>query len=265
MDDVDALTELSRLNNELANLQRALAKKNLDLERLARLQREMLGMAAHDLRSPLSVVREYAAFLQREATGAMPPQHRRILGRIERSANAMVRIIDDLLDVARAEAGELRMDRRPVDLADIVEESVDLHRPMAASKGIELRVDAERSDPVPIDPARIEQVLANLSSNAIHFSRPNTVIDVRLGGGPDEVFVTVTDQGPGIVADEQQRLFKPFGRTSTKKTGNEPSTGLGLAISKRIVEAHGGRIWCTSEPGQGSTFGFALPRKAERR
>ncbi|MEO0081904.1 MAG: ATP-binding protein, partial [candidate division WOR-3 bacterium] len=115
---------------------------------------------------------------------------------------------------------------------------------------------------VRFDRTRIEQVLNNLVSNALKFSRPGTKVKVSVGQMDGLMAVSVEDRGPGIPADELVKLFRPFSRTSVRSTSGEKSTGLGLAISRKIIEAHGGRIWAESEVGKGSTFHFGLPLHA---
>ena len=116
-----------------------------------------------------------------------------------------------------------------------------------------------RSLPVRMDAFKIEQVLNNLIQNAVKFSHPDKTIDVRTEKKGGMIVVSVKDEGQGIPADELDKLFLPFQRTSVRSTGGEPSTGLGLAIVKRIVEGHGGKIWVESKPGVGSTFHFSIP------
>jgi two-component system sensor histidine kinase/response regulator len=165
------------------------------------------------------------------------------------SSGFMLRLLENLLDVSQIEAGELRLDRRPTDLAAVVARNVDLNRVVAAAKQIEVRLRADR----------MEQVLNNLVSNAVKFSRPGTAVEVRVERRAGEVVLSVADQGEGIPPDEVDRLFKRFSRTSVRATGGEKSTGLGLVIAKQVVDGHGGRIWVESVVGEGSTFSVALP------
>jgi signal transduction histidine kinase len=131
---------------------------------------------------------------------------------------------------------------------------------LAEKKGIRLAFAPECGlPPVILDRQKIEQVLNNLVSNALKFSLPGSMVRVSASRVNGSVVVTVGDRGPGIPSEELDRLFKPFSRTSVRSTAGERSTGLGLAISRKIVEAHGGRIWAESEVGMGSTFSFSLP------
>jgi len=265
-DDVDAgtrraLADLARLNNEMATLQRDLAKRNAALERLDAQKNRFLGMAAHDLRNPLGVIGSYADLLAEEARGRWSPEHCEMLEAIAASSRFMLSLVNDLLDVSVIAAGQLRVEPVPLDLAEQAACAAKLNAVLAGRKGIDVRLHpAPGPLPCRADPAKIEQVLNNLLSNAIKFSPRGTTIDVRVLERDDRVGVEVADQGPGIPKQEQSRLFQDFGRTSVQSTGGEKSTGLGLAIAARIVKAHDGGIELESEPGQGARFRFWLPR-----
>ncbi len=259
-EDVALYDELMRLNNELTNVQRQLAKSHHELERLNAEKNRWLGIAAHDLRSPLAVVQTYAEFLEAEAGAALGAEARGFLATIGESAGFMRRLVDDLLDVAQIEAGGLRLQREPADVAALTARAVARHRVLAARKGIAVEV---RGGPpqawAPIDATKIEQVLDNLIGNAVKFSPPGSIVEVGLELRADTLGVQVADQGPGLAADEQARLFRPFVTAAARGTAGEKSTGLGLAIARRVVEAHGGHIGVDSAPGEGAVFHFSLP------
>jgi len=255
--------DLSRANNELVSLQRELARQNAELERLNAQKNELLGMAAHDLRTPLSAILGYAQFMVVDAADITPDQERLFLDRIMVSAEFMLKLIDDLLDVARIEAGKLHLRREDTDLEALLRGAVEVAGVLARPK--EIAVTFACAGPLPglsVDPVKIEQVMNNLLGNAVKFSGPGTQVAVVAALRDGAVAVSVQDQGPGIPASERDRLFRPFGTTSVRATGGEKSTGLGLAIAKRIVEAHGGALSVHSEVGQGSTFRFTLPLAA---
>ena len=252
--------EMTRLNNELANLQRELAKKNSELERLNAQKNQFIGMAAHDLRNPLSAIRIYTEFLLDEVGAALTAEHREFLTIVCSSSEFMLRLIEDFLDVATIASGKLRLERWPVDLAVLVKNNLALNRLIASKKGTTLRFIQEGECPkLLLDASKIDQVLNNLIGNAIKFSPPASAVTVRLVCATDEALIAVTDQGPGIPAAEIGKMFDLFERTSVKSTGGEKSSGLGLAIARKIVLEHGGRLWVESESGQGSTFYVALP------
>jgi signal transduction histidine kinase len=251
--------EISRLNNELVAIQRELSKKNAELERLNEQKNAFLGMAAHDLRNPLGAIMTYSEFLAQDMDGILAPEQREFLETIQSSSEFMLRLINDLLDIAKIESGKLQLSRQPIDLAALVRHNVTLAAVMAAKKDISIRLVDEALPAMSVDPTKITQVLNNLISNAIKFSRPGTCITVRVERQGDEALLSVQDQGQGIPAGEFDKLFQPFSRTSVRSTAGEKDTGLGLAIVRRIVTGHGGRIWVDSEVGAGTTFHVALP------
>lgn len=257
--------DLSRLNNELATTQRELAKSNAELDRLNIQKNELLGIAAHDLRNPLQVILTYSHFLLEEASD-LAPEHREFVRTIRSSSRFMLRLVDDLLDVARIEAGILDLDLAPVDLDALVEHNVALNRVLAEPQGtrIELRrnVGMPKLPDMVLDAAKIEQVLNNLIGNAVKFSPPGSTVEVRLAAGEEGVTLSVRDQGDGIRPEELETLFRPFQKGRNRSTAGEKSTGLGLAIVKRIVEGHRGEIRVESAPGEGAVFHVRLPGTA---
>ena len=252
--------DLSRVNNELANLQRAMVKTNVQLEKLNAQKNRILGMAAHDLRSPLGVILSYSEFLEAEVSELLNVEQREFLAVIKETSKFMLGMVTDILDVTAIEAGELKLDRQPTDLAHLLGRSVTLNRVLAARKDIAVELDPMPVLPVmAIDGGKIEQVLNNLLSNAAKFSHPGSRVHVRATYSGDVVTMSVEDQGQGIPPGDLAKLFKPFGTASVRSTAGEQSTGLGLAIVRNLVEGHGGRIWLESEVGKGTTFFFTLP------
>jgi two-component system, OmpR family, sensor kinase len=248
--------ELSYLNNELVAMQREIAKKNAELERLNREKNRFLGMAAHDLRNPLHIILGYSDFLIQISD---QPEQQEYLQIIRNVSQFMARLVDDLLDVAKIEAGDLQLDYEPVNLADLITYNVAINRPLAAQKQIELIYQLDETVPrALVDSAKIEQVLGNLISNAIKFSEPGNGVVIRLERAEENFLISVKDDGAGMAPEQQSRLFQPFQQGQTG-TGGEKSTGLGLVIVKHIVEGHGGQIWFESELGQGTTFFVSIP------
>jgi len=227
---------------------------------LNELKNKFVGIAAHDLRNPTSLIQSYIQLLLEGYLGEISPAQQEALSKMNKACKGMFALIDDLLDVSAIESGHLELRLRPVDLAAYLQENLTENAILAKSKSIELTADLSPDLPtVMIDPDRISQVLNNLISNAIKYSDPRTIITLRARATGSEVTIAVQDQGQGIPAEEMDRLFTEFGRTSARPTGDEKSIGLGLAIARRIVEAHGGRIWAESQVGIGSTFAFTLP------
>jgi signal transduction histidine kinase len=215
----------------------------------------VLAFVSHDLRNPLSTIRLGAGMLK------MPrlPDEWRVeqIELIQRSAEQMGRLIEDLLDVAKMEAGRMAVEPGAAPPEALVSEALRLHGAQAQERNVKLdsRLDAELP-PVRADRGRLLQVFANLLGNALKFTPPEGRICVQATSAGDEVVFCVADTGPGIPPAEQPRLFDPFWQGRVRGRG---SAGLGLAITKGIVEAHGGQIWVQSVPGEGSSFYFTLP------
>ena len=251
--------EISRLNNELVSMQRELARQNAELNRLNDLKNQFLGMAAHDLRNPLQGILTYSDFLLDELAGILNADQVEFLHVIHSQSQYMAHLVDDLLDVAAIESGQLQLDLQPVELVQLAQTNLARNQLIAGRKGITLHLQAMPVPGLLLDAAKIEQVLDNLVTNAIKFSPSGSRVEVSIQPVGAEIQISVRDQGPGIPPAEMAALFKPFHRTSVKSTAGEKSTGLGLVIVKRIVEGHGGRIQVESQPGQGSTFRVTLP------
>jgi len=256
----DLFNDLTRLNNELANTQRELAKKNSELERLNQLKTQFLGMAAHDLRNPIGHILSYSQFLREEAAPVLNAEQLEFLSVIQSSSEFMLQLIDDFLDVSSIESGHLRLNRLPSDVGKLLAYNVPLNAVLAQKKHTTVTLEILGALPVlSLDTGKITQVLNNLISNAVKFSQPGTAVVVRAVTYAPGVEISVIDQGPGIPAQEISKLFQPFGKTSVLSTAGESSTGLGLAIARKIVEGHGGRMWVESKIGVGSVFRFTLP------
>jgi signal transduction histidine kinase len=252
--------EVQILNQELNNLTRQLHKTNAQLRQLNELKTQFLGMAAHDLRNPVSAILNYTEFLIDEAGKNLTTEQAGFLQTIHTSTTLMHRLIDDFLDVSLIESGRFYVDLVKTDIREPVDRSVTLNRLLAQKRGIALRVEYDGTIPVILmDGFKIEQVLNNLVSNAIQHSPPNTEVVIRVSRSDKGVMAAIMDAGPGIAPDEMERLFTPYARGRARKAAGTRSTGLGLSISKKIIEAHNGNIWVESKPGDGATFCFMLP------
>jgi len=257
----DADEVLARVETQLRldRLRREMEAKNRELARLGELKNRFIGIAAHDLRTPLTAVIGYSEVLLDQGAGG---RDREMLKRIQRAGEFMLRLVNDLLDLSAIEAGSIRLDLAPTDLLALSRSSVELHATLAAPKRIAVELLADGPLFARVDEVKLEQVLSNLVGNAVKFSAPGTRVLVSLRRDGALARFAVEDQGPGIPAGELERMFEPFQTTSVKSTAGEKSTGLGLAIVKKIVTAHGGAIRAESEVGRGTTFHFALPLEA---
>jgi signal transduction histidine kinase len=230
------------------------------LARLNQQKDQFLGMAAHDLRSPLSIILSYSEFLLDEAADQLNEEHLEFLSIIHSSSEFMLQLVNELLDVSTIESGKLQLNCQPTDLIDLVERNVALNNVLAKKKQIQLSIHYDELLPeMMVDAAKIEQVLNNLISNAIKYSYPDSTIEIRVASRENQAVISVKDEGQGIPAAELDNLFELFGKTSIRTTSGEKITGLGLAIAQKIVHEHQGEIWVESQPGIGATFYVSLP------
>jgi signal transduction histidine kinase len=230
----------------------------VDAEQRALTRDEFLAIVSHDLRSPLDAIAINAALLAENApAGAEGEKLQKWARNIQRAVDAMARLVSDLLDIARFEGGEFRVTREERDALGVVKEAIDTFMPMAAAGDLRLLVDMP-SEPVHawFDHDRVLQVLSNLLRNAIHFTPTGGSITIRVAVEEKGCRISVSDTGIGIPIAQQSRIFDRFQQL---RSSDRRGLGLGLYISKRIIDAHGGRIWVESRPGVGSTFHVTLP------
>jgi signal transduction histidine kinase len=252
---------------EIASQLSTIVEKSRYLQQLIELnelKNRFLGMAAHDLRNPLSTIKGYIELFLTDVLGELSSDQREVLNDMNQASDTMLGLINDLLDVTAIETGNLQLNRQPVKIDELFQNVQSSLRILANAKSIEVKLNLPISIPIIyIDQSRMKQVLTNLITNAIKYSFSHTVILLSVRVFDKEIWISVKDQGQGIPVNEMNRLFKDFSRTSVKPTAGEKSIGLGLAITRRIIEAHGGIIWVDSEIGKGSTFTFSIPISIE--
>jgi PAS domain S-box-containing protein len=227
------------------------------LHRAVAARDNVLGIVAHDLRNPLNAILMQASLLERPTP---EPERRDQTPRLilTRSAKRMNSLIQDLLDVAVVEAGELKVEREPLSAGDLVRDAVEAHEPLASSSGVEVRFEVHGGvHNVLGDRNRLLQVFDNLIGNALKFTPKGGRITVEAAARAGEVVFSVADTGSGIARESLPHIFEPFWQAATR--AGRLGAGLGLPITRGIVEAHGGRIWVDSELERGSTFSFAIP------
>jgi len=248
-----------------ARLFEEIDEKSRELAAASRHKSEFLASMSHELRTPLNAVLGYAELIQDGIYGDVPTKTREVLERIQANGRHLLGLINDVLDLSKIEAGQLKLENADYALRDVVQTIQASTESLAAEKKLALRVMLP--DILPDargDERRIAQVLLNLVGNAIKFTDAGEVV-VSVAVDETTFEIAVTDTGQGIPVDEQQKIFEEFHQVDSSSTRRKGGTGLGLAISKRIVELHGGRIWVESEPGCGSSFRFVIPIQVERR
>ncbi|MBF0399189.1 MAG: hybrid sensor histidine kinase/response regulator [Magnetococcales bacterium] len=241
-------------------LNQSLAHKNAELHELNQVKNQFIGMAAHDLRNPLSVLLGMSTLLLEAPPSLQESTRREFLVSMQSVSEQMLGLVNDLLDVSVIESGSFILNKRSGSLAILLTERVRLAQFAAQTKRTTIHYKDNLAALAQFDAGRLGQVMDNLLSNAIKFSPAGSQIWVELIDKPDHVGFAVTDEGPGITAKEQAQLFGSFQKLSNQPTGGEKSTGLGLAISKKIVVAHGGTIQVEPAAKGGSRFTVTLPR-----
>ncbi len=237
-------------------------ERTAELRRLNEKKNEFLGIAAHDLRSPLGGITGFVdlllGFLDQDRMDK--ELWRKFLGNVRATAEHMRTLVGDLLDVSAIESGKVRLRVAPCPMTELLEEQEPVQERAARGKDIELVIDKNQAGAdVLADRVRIGEVLDNLISNALKFTRPGGLVRVSCEPSGGELLTHVEDSGQGLEPEELARIWSGA-KLSPRPTGGETSTGLGLVIVKKLVELHGGRIWAESEKDRGSTFSFSLPR-----
>jgi signal transduction histidine kinase/DNA-binding response OmpR family regulator len=228
--------------------------------RLERLKSEFVATASHELRSPLTSIKGFVELLER--SDGMSERQREFVEVISMSTNRLVDLVNDLLDVARVEAGRMEIHRRPVDMGEVAREVARMLEPRVVDKRQQLEVRVEPALPRGLaDPSRVRQILTNLLTNAHLYTPEGGHLSVRVSAEPRSVRVAVADDGPGIPPEEVEQLFDRFYRG---RGGAGSGTGLGLSIVKSLVDLHGGSIEAQSRQGAGTTFVVKLPREPSR-
>jgi two-component system sensor histidine kinase BarA len=257
----------AELTEHNARLQRAVAR----LEELDRLKSNFLATMSHELRTPLTSVIGYAEMMAEGLAGPISSDQREYLATILGKADQLLGLITAVLDVSSLESGRLALDRAALSLADLVASELATFAPQAGRRGIAIQLEACADTIVVGDRRKIRQVVSSLVSNAVKFTPDRGKVGIALRRGPltahesghddasTAIQLVVTDSGIGISRDQVAKIFEPFFQVDSSSTRAFGGTGLGLTLAKAYVEAHGGRIWVDTTPGQGSTFTATFP------
>jgi signal transduction histidine kinase len=261
---LETFADQSVLAIQNARLFREIEEKGRELEMASRHKSQFLANMSHELRTPLNAILGYTELIGDGIYGQPPEKMLGVLKRLESNGRHLLGLINDVLDLSKIEAGELKLSLTDYSITDMVATVLTSVEPLATAKKLVLRSELPADlPPARGDERRIAQVLLNLLGNAIKFTDSGEV-SVRATAGNGSYAIAVRDTGPGISEADQAKLFQEFHQVDNSITRKKGGTGLGLAISKRIVEMHGGRIWLESSPGNGSTFSFTVPTKVEQ-
>jgi PAS domain S-box-containing protein len=232
-----------------------------DITQANRMRSKFLANMSHELRAPLNAIIGFSKLMVHGKVGAVSARHREYLGDILTSSNHLLQLINDVLDLAKVEAGKMQFHAELVDLPQLVGEVRAILRPVAATKQIEISAEVEPACATPtIDPAKLKQVLYNYLSNALKFTSEGGRVSVRVRPESKASFrIEVEDTGIGVEPGEIKHLFTDFHQLDSSASKKYQGTGLGLALTRRLVEAQGGQVGVSSEPGRGSTFFAVLP------
>lgn len=221
-----------------------------------------LSSMSHELRTPLNAIIGFAEMMDRELLGALHPKQKEPINHILNSGRHLVALVNEVLDLARIESGQMNLNMTSVSLTPLIEECVALTQPLASSRQIDIRHQCPMDASIKADAARIRQILLNLLSNAVKYNVEAGEVSIACQITHTDLRITVSDTGRGIPTEQQARLFESYQRLGAEQTATE-GTGLGLVISKRIVEAMGGSIGFVSQSGVGSQFWVEFPSDTE--
>jgi signal transduction histidine kinase len=254
-------------SDEFGQLARSFQAMSRQLSELDKLKAEFVSVASHELKTPINVMIGYLQLLDEGVYGALNPKQQEVHRTLALQANTLSRLVKQLLDVSRFEAGGGRLEPRSIQLDDVLSELENAFHVLAVQREIHFAV--ERHDGLPDevfwDLDRVNEVLGNLLSNAFKFTPHGGTVELAVEPVEDGVLMEVRDTGAGIPPEQLPRIFEKFYQADNQRSARASGSGLGLAIAKQIVEAHGGTISCESTPGVGTTFSIMLPMRVTRR
>jgi signal transduction histidine kinase len=250
--------EIGRLAARVNSTSDELQRVYRELESASRHKSDFLATMSHELRTPLNAIIGFSEVLQEQMFGELNERQLAYVNDVLEAGRHLLSLINDVLDLAKIEAGRVELELSQVALPDILRSAVSMHAERASRAGVEISL---RTDPdeitVTADARRLRQVVFNLLSNAVKFTPANGRVEISTRVDDGQVEIAVEDTGPGIASEDLETIFEEFEQTTEGKQAE--GTGLGLPLSRKLVELHGGRLWAESEPGRGSIFRFTLP------
>jgi len=260
---IDTISLIYRDITEQKRSQSELALKNLELERSSRMKSAFLANMSHELRTPLTSILGFSNLLLQELFGHLNQKQLVYVKRIHESGQHLLRLISDILDLSKVEAGKIELSLTSIPSLKVCNEAIALMSEQARLKNIDVNLHSPHPQGrVVADELRLRQMLLNLLSNAIKFSESGTQVDLAVTDDDNYIYFSVRDQGIGIPEPQQSLLFQPFQQLDSSLSRHHEGTGLGLALTRKLAELHGGTVTCHSTPGQGSEFTIVLPREA---
>lgn len=244
------------LEKENRALREELARARMELRRLDQMKRDFISIAAHELRSPLTILLGYAKILESESTGAERERAEIVVSH----AWQLKHLVDTMLTLQQLDTGEFALRFEAVPIREVIESAIISQRHAVAEKQLRIQATHEPDLLVRADRERLSLVMANLLSNAIKYSPQGDLVTIKTRSEKAQAIISVQDNGIGILSEEQPHIFERFYQVGSPFTRHHKGPGLGLAVTKEIVELHGGQIWVESAIDQGSTFNVSLPR-----
>jgi signal transduction histidine kinase len=239
-------------------LYKELEKKNKELERFDQLKSQFVANVSHEFKNPLAVIRESFGIVLDGTAGEINPNQEKFLKLGKKNTERLIRLVTDMLDLARIESGKMKMKREKLDIGSLADEVAVTCEKELLDKQISFKMDIKQDiGMIWGDKDKITEVILNLLNNSIKYTPSGGTVAIRIEDAGEEILFEISDTGPGIPKKDHEKIFDKFERITTKK---QEGTGLGLPIAKDIVELHRGKIWVESEPGKGSKFIFTLPR-----
>ncbi len=249
------------LERRVAERTQELEKLNEELKNLNKMKSDFISSVSHELRTPLTSIKGYASILMTGKLGDVLPAQKERLEKIDKHSNSLVHLINNLLDIARIESGNVQMEMKDISIKEMLDSIVDIIIPQVKEKNISLKINSKiKFDRIKVDPSQMERVFLNLLSNAVKFTPEKGMVIIEMEEKNDDIQFSIEDTGIGIPPQDIPKVFQEFFRADNALDQKIKGSGLGLSLVKKIIEAHKGKIWFDSELGKGTRFTFTIPK-----